>query len=472
MSFSKLSAPALSMVREHVATWSGDLWVGCSGDFAIERALAELGRPMHSNDVHLYPAVLGGYLAGAPLTLSFSSVATNEFPWLTDDILGESPERDAAIVMLCSDLAPHVGRQHPVSERIVAGFAAQWDTLVDTTTAKIVDVAGGLKLTSYRTADVHTWASKLPGDAPTILHATIGADDVKLNSLFTWEPPPYEPITVESLPGLIDAVTARDHWLLATTEPVDEHVDASTLRGRFQKTNRGRPLTVYASAPPRRIVAPHQATAPVLIPKLSDTDTLRRDAAVTIVALSGAELNHLRSVYLNRNIAPAGSENYGAACGVVVDGMLVGAFALTAYASLAGTGWNGKLTGPTIYLLTDFPVAPTAYKRLSKLIVMAATSREAARVVERLVNRRFYTIGTHAFTKRQSSMKYRGILDLVHRSDRPPDTDGTPNFALAYGGPFGARPLADLYIEWFDRYSTDEPDEPKPARRRRKKPTP
>lgn len=45
---------ARSMIRALAGDWNApDIYVGCSGNFTIERSLADLGVRLHSNDVRI-----------------------------------------------------------------------------------------------------------------------------------------------------------------------------------------------------------------------------------------------------------------------------------------------------------------------------------------------------------------------------------------------------------------------------------
>ena len=79
-------------------------------------------------------------------------------------------------------------------------------------------------------------------------------------------------------------------------------------------------------------------------------------------------------------------ESHGPAIGVVVDGYLIGVYAFSAAPSVAQ--WDKHIETPTVYLLSDFPVEPTDYKHLAKLVLYAALSKESKRIAERITKRR------------------------------------------------------------------------------------
>ena len=74
------------ILHQLVADWRcQDVYVGCSGNFTVERVLAETGRfRIHGNDVTLYSSVLGWYLSGARIPISLKPEVEDDFPWLAD----------------------------------------------------------------------------------------------------------------------------------------------------------------------------------------------------------------------------------------------------------------------------------------------------------------------------------------------------------------------------------------------------
>ncbi|MFJ4716781.1 hypothetical protein [Streptomyces sp. NPDC088785] len=112
----------------------------------------------------------------------------------------------------------------------------------------------------------------------------------------------------------------------------------------------------------------------------------------SLAVLTRGQFAALRSAYMNANIRP-GSESLGVA--VLVDKKLVGVFAYSRAPTLGN--WGAHLPQkPTVYMLSDFPVSTSRYAKLSKLIVMAAISREAQLLTWRHGHRRYQSLATTA----------------------------------------------------------------------------
>ncbi len=184
---------------------------------------------------------------------------------------------------------------------------------------------------------------------------------------------------------------------------------------------------------------------------------------MTLAVLTSDQFAALRSAYMNANIRP-GSESLGVA--VLVDQKLVGVFAYS-WAPTLGN-WGAHLPQqPTVYMLSDFPVSTSRYAKLSKLVIMAALSREAQLLTWRHGHGRYQSVATTAFTKRPISMKYRGVFRLLKRDQKdvlkedwakgidPNDSYYAQQYQLQYGAPFTGKPLAEVLREWKKRYAKD-----------------
>lgn len=453
------------IVREHVSLWDNvtDVYNACCGNLTVEKTISTLGKRLHSCDVLLYSTAIGRYYAGDPIPLVLTDTAHKEFPWL--EKYHDTPERQLATLLLCTRLAPLVGKAQVYWDKMRRAYEQQWPDLHAKTTTKVVAAADTLKLASYSAEDALTWIERVPKDAGVVSYPPFhGAgknfvrDFAKLEKLFEWTPPEFTIMDDPELEHLIGRITDRDHWLLGTNEPIPEM--ERFLRGRTRTTNRGIPIYVYAKNGPTRLVQPRQRTENWPGPHLAGDEI---GDTPTLAVLTSGQFAALRSAYMNANIRP-GSESLAVA--MLVDQKLVGVFAYS-WAPTLGN-WAAHLPQqPTVYMLSDFPVSTSRYAKLSKLVVMAALSREAQLLTWRHGHRRYQSLATTAFTDRPVSMKYRGVLRLLKRTEKnvleeewakginPNDPYYGQRYQLQYGGLFTAKPLGDVLTEWKRRYGKD-----------------
>lgn len=461
-----IPADMCRIVREHASLWTDvtDIYNVCCGNFTVEKTIASLGKRLHSCDVLMYSTAIGQYYAGDPYPLVLTPPAEAEFPWVMQH--HDTPEKQLATMLLCTRLAPLMGKKsNPYWDKMRKAYEQQWPDLHAKTTAKIVAAGETLKLASYSAEDALTWVDKIPDGAGVISYPPFhGAgknfvrDFAKLEEMFEWTPPEFTIMEDPELEYLIQRITDREHWLLGTNEEIPEMEEL--LRGRTRTTNRGIPIYVYARSGPTRLVQPRQHTEAWPGPHLADEEI--GDTA-SLAVLTGGQFAALRSAYMNANIRP-GSESLAVA--VLVDQKLVGVFAYS-WAPTLGN-WGAHLPQqPTVYMLSDFPVSTSRYAKLSKLVIMAAISREAQLLAWRHGHRRYQSLATTAFTKRPVSMKYRGVFRLLKRTQKdvtkedwakgidPNDSYYAQQYQLQYGTPFSGKPLADVLREWKKRYAKD-----------------
>lgn len=423
-----------AIVAETVRRWrSPAVWVGCSGNFTVERTLADADVALHGNDVQLYSCALGAYLSGQPFRLEIRPEYRDRFDWLAESLT--TPAERTATVLLASRLLMGVDNSNAYYTRLRASYERHWPTLLAKTTAKVE--ASPVRLASFTAADVLQYFAAVPPGAGVICFPPFFAGDYEaqfrgLDKVFAWDAPTFDTFDEDSRQRLIDAVVVRDAWLLGLhvrPPALEPH-----LRGVVQTTNRGVPIYLYVGEGPTRCVRPRQVLSPVLAPRL--LPGARLGTRLALAVLSGGQFVTLRSQYMNRHIRPGQPL---LACAVLVDGVVVGAFAFS---------WD-HFDAEGVYLLSDFPVAPTSYPRLAKLVLYAAQSIEAQRLIQRALSTRVRRMQTTAFTQKPVSMKYRGLFQLVRRTK---SEDPHHTWQLQYASPMGRWTLAEGYAQWTQQH--------------------
>jgi len=444
-----IPVPLRAIVHEHAGLWPGDdVYVGCSGNFTIERTLDGRfrgARQLHGNDVQGYSCALGWWLSGQPLNYHLRDDFQESLGWLEPYL--DDPTDTMATLMLGTRFLPWVGKTGIYFQRMLAATRDQWPGMH----AKTVDKLRGvqLRLGSFYAGDVRDYlATAVPTDAPVAMFPPFWASGYEkmfagIDDCFEWPKPAYDILDEDGKEKIIDLVRDRPHWLLGL------HVQRDDLRahlaGVVQVTNRNVPIYVYTSHGPSRIVLPNQQTAPVNLPKIGVGDEL--GDRMTLHPLTPAQFNGLRSQFLSKKIPPGMPL---LACAVAVDRQLIGAFA-----------YLGPAHAPSCaYLMSDFPVSWTRYRRLSKLIILAAISSETQLLLQRAVSRRISAWSTTAWTDNPNSSKYgRGIPGARLEKRTHPSPDGQHEYQLQYGGPIGAQDLQAALAYWKAKHGGDLRDE-------------
>lgn len=449
MFMGSIPAAMRQYVKECVTAWQPDeLYVGCSGNFTIERCLPDVRH--HGNDVTLYSSAIGWWAAGNESLLSqirLNDDGMEHLPWLKEHF--DDPDELIAVIMLGTRFMASVGKDNVYHRRMVEAHHTQWDRLMEKTVGKVRE--SGFKLESYVAGDVREWlAHDVPAEAPVAMFPPFFTGDYKnmfapLEKFIAWPEPEYGELDEVGKDALIQQIVDRPQWMIGVHEERPELADH--LHGRVQTTNRGVPIFLYASAEsPRRVVAPHQMLEQVRVPRLGPDDELTGEEKVTLGVLNGGQFSTLRSQYMNHTIKP-GSPLLAFA--LLLDDKIAGVFALN--------GPDSKFGVNEGYLLSDFPVVPTRYKRLAALVVRCAQSAEARDLLQRSVSRRITGLSTTAYSNNPASMKYRsGGMKLLTRK---PGMDGHHKYTLQYGAEMGQWSLADAYAAWFKKHGQARKDE-------------
>lgn len=442
-----IPADLRSIIAEHARTWEAgtDVYVGCSGNYTIERVLQPFGFRLHSNDVQAYSSAVGFWFANQKVPFTVRDEYVDQLSWLEpylDEGIGT-----LAVLMLGTTFLQSVGKERSRwHARQIRAYRDQFPEMHAKTVKRIED--SPLQLASYSPMDVREWLEKsVPPDAPVAMFPPFFAGDYEsqfaaLDKFFDWPAPEYPELDEAGKDELVELAVNRRDWTLGLHKERPEL--RKHLRGMVQTSNRGVPIYVYSAGTQTRIVRPRQDVEAIPMPKIGPDDDL--GDRLGLHQLTGGQFAQIRSQFMSKEIKPG---QPWLTVGVSCDGKLIGAFAYSlpkAYAPQA------------VYLLSDFPVSWTRYRRIAKLIVMAAMSSEAKQLAQRTSNRLYDEITTTAFTNNPQSSKYgRGIPGFKLQKRAEAD-DGLHKWMLNYGGPFGELTLAETLDLWKKKHGNDRRD--------------
>ena len=442
-----IPTPVQQMVKEIAGYWDcPKVYIGCSGNFTTERVLSEVGRfRLHSNDVTIYSAAVGNCYAQQDMAIKPNERLDEVFPWMADSC--QNPTDLLATILLATRVMEGVDNQGNLKEnayyhRILAAYQSQWDVLHEKTVTKVE--ANYVELDSYTCEDVVDWIASCPQDQAFICYppfygaAGYEAQFGKLEFFFDWTKPGYTDFGADGvLENFWKQVTDREYWLFGSKYVWPEY--EQYIRGLTRTRSRSVPIYLYSSHGATRLMLPDQALDPLPnLPRLAQAEPLGDH--MTLHPLKGAEFDGLRAQYMNAEIPPA---TPGAAFAVCVDTKFIGCFA---WSNSPHPGSMMDISG--IYQLSDFPVAPTDYPRLSKLVLMASLSSEAKMLAERTIKRRVRRAFTTAFSNAPASMKYRGIYRLYSRKEMDPKEPPHKKYMINYEGDFSDQTLDQQLATW------------------------
>jgi len=455
-----IPASVQQILGDIVKGWKvSDIYVGCSGNFTIERVLQGVtAASLHSNDVTIYSCLLGDYFSGQKINARFKESYTGPMRFVRDYMKDDASI--IAVAMLLSKMAVYLGsKPNAYYDKMIEAYTAQWKELFDATDTKMRNIKPFLK--SFYAGDVIKWVDDVPPEQGFICYPPFYAGDYEkmfevIESVIEWEPPKYDMVDKDKIFEMFRKLTKRDFFMFGTNDELPEFKEH--LCGIAQTTNRGVPLYVYAKANKSRVILPNQNVSSLMVERLGENEDI--GDGIKLIVLKSENFHALRSQYMNPYIKP-GQES--ASYGVVVDNKLVGVFAFSASPTLSN--WGKHIETPTMYLLSDFPIAPTKYKRLAKLVLYAALSKESKLLAERMSNKRMRSLITTAFSKNPVSMKYRGLFRLLNKKELPGVEEGETDmskiyynqgYQLNYGALLGQWTLKEGLEIWKKKHSQTE----------------
>ena len=182
-----------SIVSEMSARWMGvPIYVGCSGNFTVERILARKGiTDIHSNDVSLYSCAIGNYLVGKDTRIE---VVDDRFDWLKKYLM--TGEDRIATLLMCSEYFKWVDKDLPYFRRLAAAYEDQFDRMQRETVEVVKRALDDVKIAEFHAQDVIDYMREAPAECVAISFPPTykgGYEKLykKINSVFDWDVPDY-----------------------------------------------------------------------------------------------------------------------------------------------------------------------------------------------------------------------------------------------------------------------------------------
>lgn len=415
---------------------SANVVVGCSGNFTFEAAIRSTSSPasVHSNDVSLYSSVLGCWLAGRELDYE---VVDPEFSWLKAYMT--TPEERVAVIMVFFDMLQYEKRNNEHRLRMWHQYERAFPGLVAETVEKLRAIPW--RVDSYYIGDVMAHFERFSDDDNAIFCAfaptyTGGYERQyrRMEEIFAWDAPVY-PLLDEGRRNALFAWMRERKYLwyddryFDTVEPVYKQISTGR-RTVWLYSNVVSSAGLFTGRQPRELPR---------WPVAGSSFRFTEDTKISLKQISTSDLLGYKDAYLSKNITRASGTW---AFAVLADSRIIG------FLEFASSNASGD--PDALYMMSDFCVPGTRYRRLSKLIVMLARSRDVQQRLRRLKQypaTRFYTT---AFTDKPVSMKYRGVMKLLKRGKRP----DTGQKFLNYGAEFTDASLQEVYLQWLKKHGS------------------
>lgn len=425
MFFGAVPREAISQVCRAVPfdAWR-NVFVGCSGSFRFDRSVHEAhpSALVHSNDVSLPSCAIGSLAAGQPLALTF----TGRLAFVEDHLRNAPPAARVAAVWVAQEMARY-RLETDYARTHFQHYQDRFAEFLEPATAKTETLLGQLAVASFYPGDFRDQAQRaLEADGGVAAFPpTYKGDYEKLYRFVEanteWPRPDYRIWDPAQIGDWIDELDAmRVRYCVLVEHELPGRKPTTAFYGGIK------PVFTYADAGVSSIRRRVRKAEPFRY-QACDPAALTPKSRVEVVNATTPQMNFLKDIYLAKEIQhTTGIANFL----VFLDGKLAGGFIFVRR--------TGKIPG--LYMLCDFSLAPKS--RLSKLIIMLASSATCAGLMERHLQMRIPRLFTTAYTDKPVSMKYRGLYELHKREPGK----------LHYVSQIRPEGFAGLYAEWWQRF--------------------
>jgi hypothetical protein len=417
----------------------GDVWIGCSGSFRVDGAIADKfpGVRVHANDVSLLSCALGRMLTGETLPFRF----IERLQVVEDQLLGGDELDRLAALLVITEMAQFAGTKL-FAKRIFSHYMTNFTAFRDRARVKLEVFRERTRIASFHAGDFREQAKRAAeqGGGVAAFAPTYRSGYEKLYQFIddntAWEPPDYGIWDPKQLPAWVDEVEGSGVPFCILTDHEIAGREAATVY--YSAMNK--PVYCFVGEAGKASVARAMVVDKPLRFEPVDPWAIGPKSRIDFAAISGAQASYLKRLYLAKGIRFATSTLIDLA--VLVDGKLAG---LIAYGRSFNSDFAEKL------LTCDLSVSRE--RRLSKLIVLLASSREVVDLMDHRLLTCTGSLSTVVFTDKPVSMKYRGLMDLRKRH-----ADGR----LIYASAVHDRSAGDALAIWLKRYAGNQ-GPPRPA---------
>lgn len=440
-----LPQKAIKIIGNIVKEWSVPrVYVGCSGNFTIERAISNLLEcKITSNDVTIYSSYIGKYFSKEGLSeLKVKSDYDGECNFLKDYMNNDTEK--VATLMMASDILPLDGINNKYCQRMLRGYKEQFAEMHKNLCEKLENMKTNID--SFYHGDVMKMLDEIPTDCgfisfPPFFKGGYEKMWASLENFFEYTEPEYEVFDPNvHIKSFCSKVKKLDNFVIVTEREVEE---LSKYFSGTLSTGLGKSIYFYSKTSQKHFIKQSSRdTKAKPIVRISEEDEITEN--IEILPITVDQFQELRALYLSTAVSKVG--NPASCYGLFCDSKLFGVFAFSNSFMLTG---SDKLEKPVAYLLTDFSISPTKEKNLSKLVLYCVLSKESKFLAEKTMSKRINSITTNAFSRNPVSMKYRGLFELFGRRELEKDKEGkVKKYNLSYGASAGQWTIKEGYNLW------------------------
>ncbi|MEI6752372.1 MAG: hypothetical protein WCK78_04320 [Paludibacter sp.] len=406
-----------------------DVFIGCSGNFTVDKVMSKMGYDVHSNDVSLYSKLISDILLETNTELKIvNPELINAF-----DSWEEHKYKKLIQVMYAIRLAEFAPRKNEYQQSFFDSWIEQSAVYYHNTIEKLEKGAFDFSIKSFHFYDFVEFLKQKQGKGVGIsFPPTYKAGYEKIfdyvEKSFDYERAHYDMFDPKNGDVVFKELLETDENVIYSDKQWESLAKYET--GVVRLGAGKHPVFIYSSIEKdNKYYFERDKKAVDSKLKILPADYEFLDSTVITVELCAmSDINYFKAFYMANKV------NYttGGDLGLVfmADGK---AFGFSGYSKMLSTT-------DLIFAQSDF-VTNSNSKKLSKLLIMLSLSSEVRMLIARKMLNYYDGIKTTVYTDNAVSMKYRGVYELERRDKGK----------LIYVGKFTKESLNDIYRSWLKK---------------------
>lgn len=394
-----------------------------SNDYLIESTLQKLtSLPIIGGDVDFLNTQLGKYIMKEKLLpFSIKDEFLDKINFVNKFLQTETDK--IASLLLLNRITPLLINENMYNERLIKGYDLQFEMLHNKIKKSIIK--NDIKLESFSNKEIFEFIKQVKSNDLLLVNADNLKTNLLLDKILNCNINKNNQLFTENLFKAI--LNKNIKFIIISDRELSQFAHLLKVKLYDKKY-------LYSNIEvPKKLYQLKTNSLQYSLKKL-DTDELIESPQIK--ELSQKQYIQLKNMYLSKKIK--GSAKPQICFGLFSNSKLFGTFGVSCEHTFK-TPVN--LEKPTIYLLSDFAIS-SSEKHLSKLVLYCILSKEVKLLIERFANKPIKTIYTNVFTDNHSSMKYRGLFDLIKKKKVG------ESFNLGYAAVLGQWSLKEGYEKW------------------------
>lgn len=406
-----------------------DVFIGCSGNYSVDKVMSKMGYKVHSNDVSLYSKLIADILLGTDTEVTVK----NQDLAPVFDTWSETKYKKLIQVMYAIRMSKYAPQKNDFQKTFFEAYIRESGTYYENTVNKLEKGAFDFQIESFAFYDfIEFLKNKNRAGVGISFPPTYKSGYEKIfeyvEESFEYERARYQLFDPKNAGGIFKGLLEEDENVFYSDR---EWPDLMQYLVGVVNLGKGKhDVYIYSSLKKSANYYFEKEPKPIhssiiVMPK---EYKFTKHSNITLRLCGVDEINYFKAFYMANKV------NYttGGDFGIVffADGKAFGFVSFSVRLS----------TVELLFIQSDFVVNSDAPK-LSKLLIMLLKSREIRHILARKTANYYDGLKTTVYTDKPVSMKYRGVFDLERRDKNK----------LMYQCKFNELSLKEIFMQWLEK---------------------